>query len=77
MNFWNFFKEGTKESMTRLVTFSITALVVIMGLYSLHLAAQGKFDMVYGGFVLALLGAALTGKVGQKSRERDNIDNEG
>lgn len=63
MKFWNFFKEGSSESMTRLITFAIIVVVVVLSLYSMHLAAQEKFDAAFGGFILALLAAALTGKV--------------
>lgn len=61
--FWKFFESGSKESMTRLMSFALIVIGVLLSLYSAFLATVGMFDMVFAGFVLALIGAALTGKV--------------
>lgn len=62
-NFWNFFNQGTPQSMTRLITFSLIGVSVIMCLFSCYLMVVGKFDLGFGGFIISIIGAALTGKV--------------
>lgn len=70
-SFGNFFKEGTSESMTRLMSFILIASVATLVVASIVLAILEKLDLVFVGLILSLAGAALTGKVQGAKVERN------
>lgn len=74
--FWGFFKDRTEQSMMRLISFSMTSVVVILALYSGYLVYQEKFTTEWGVFLLSLLAAAIGGKNWSKKLEgKKNEDN--
>ena len=75
INFGNFFKEGTPESMTRLMSFILIASVALMVVAAIVLAIMEKLDLVFVGLILSVAGAALTGKVQGARVEKNNKTN--
>ena len=75
MEFKNFFKEGNKESMARLLSFMCGGGALVVSIAALWLGLKGQLTWEYVALATTLWAAAFGGKNWSKNIENKRINN--